>query len=70
MKRLEVGLATNKDLLEVESELVAARSNQIRAQATYAYSLYQYWRATGELLDKEGIVVTSERSDNLYRGVK
>jgi len=70
MKRLEVGLATNKDLLEVESELVAARSNQIRAQATYAYSLYQYWRATGELLDREGIVVSSERSDNLYRGVK
>lgn len=70
MKRLEVGLATNKDLLDVENELVAARSNQIRAQATYAYSLYLLWRATGELLDKEGIGVSSDRSDNLYRGVK
>lgn len=70
MKRLEVGLATNKDLLDVENDLVAARSNQIRAQATYAFSLYQFWRSTGELLDREGIVIDSDRSDNLYRGIK
>lgn len=70
MKKLEVGLATNKDLLDVENDLVAARTNQIRAQATYSYSLYQFWRTTGELLDREGIVVSSDRSDNLYRGVK
>lgn len=70
IKKLEVGLATNKDLLDVENDLVAARTNQIRAQATYSYSLYQFWRSTGELLDKEGIVVSSDRSDNLYRGVK
>lgn len=70
MKKLEVGLATNKDLLDVENELVAARSNQITAQAAYAFSLYQFWRATGELLEREGITVTSDRSDKLYRSVK
>lgn len=70
MKKLEVGLATNKDLLDVENDLAAARTNQIKAQAAYAISLQQLWKATGELLDKEGIVIASDRSDSLYRGVK
>lgn len=70
LKKLEVGLATNKDLLDVENDLAAARTNQIRAQALYAVSLLQYWKSTGELLDKEGIVVGSDRSDSLYQGVR
>jgi len=70
LKRLEVGLATNKDLLDVENDLAAARTNQIRAQALYAVSLLQFWKSTGELLDKEGIVVGSDRSDSLYQAVR
>jgi outer membrane protein TolC len=70
LKKLEVGLATNKDLLDVENDLAAARTNQIKAQAAYAISLQQYWKATGELLDKEGIVIGADRSDSLYRGVQ
>jgi outer membrane protein TolC len=70
MKKLEVGLATTKDLLDVENDLVAARASQIKAEALYATSLTQYWKSTGELLDLEGIKIDSLRSDALYRNVK
>lgn len=67
LKKSEVGLATTKDLLDVENDLVAARTNQIKAEALYAISLTQYWKATGELLDREGITIDSSRSDALYK---
>jgi len=70
MKKLEVGLATNKDLLDVENDLSTARSNQIKAQAAYAISLQQLWKATGEILDKDGVTISSDRSDSLYRGAR
>lgn len=70
MKKLEVGLATAKDLLDVENDLSVARTNQIKAQVAYAVSLRQLWKATGELLEREGIRVDSERSDNLYRDAR
>ena len=70
MKKSEVGLATTKDLLDVENDLVAARTNQIKAEALYAISLNQYWKATGELLAREGITIDSSRSDQLYNGLK
>ena len=70
MKKNEVGLATTKDVLDVENDLVAARTNQITAEALYAISLTQYWKSTGELLDREGIKIDSSRSDALYKEVK
>jgi outer membrane protein TolC len=70
LKKVEVGLATTKDLLDVENDLVAARTNQIKAEALYAISLTQYWKATGELLEREGIHLDPARSDALYNGVK
>ena len=70
MKKSEVGLATTKDLLDVENDLVAARTNQIKAEALYAISLNQYWKSTGELLEREGIIIDSSRSDQLYNGLK
>ncbi len=70
MKKSEVGLATTKDLLDVENDLVAARTNQIKAGALYAISLNQYWKATGELLEREGITIDSSRADELYKTIK
>lgn len=70
LKKSEVGLATTKDLLDVENDLVAARTNQITAEALYAISLTQYWKSTGELLEREGIIIDAARSDALYNGVK
>jgi len=70
MKKVEVGLATTKDLLDVENDLVAARTNQIKAEALYAISLNQYWKSTGELLEREGIHIDADKSDALYKEVK
>ena len=70
MKKVEVGLATTKDLLDVENDLVAARTNQIKAEALYAVSLNQYWKSTGELLEREGIHIDSSGADALYKEVK
>jgi outer membrane protein TolC len=67
MKKGEVGLATTKDILDVENDLVAARTNQIKANAGYATALNQFWKATGELLEREGITVDSSKSDSLYK---
>jgi outer membrane protein TolC len=66
LKKSEVGLATNKDVLDVENDLSAARTNQIKAQVAYTNALSQYWKSTGELLDREGIKVNSSQADNLY----
>lgn len=70
LKKNEVGLATNKDLLDVENDLATARSNQIKAQSGYATALSQLWKTTGELLQREGITVDAARSDRLYQGVR
>ena len=70
LKKSEVGLATTKDLLDVENDLVAARTNQINAEARYAISLTQFWKATGELLEREGITIDSAKSDALYKDIK
>jgi len=70
LKKNEVGLATTKDVLDVQNDLVAARTNQIRAEALYAISLTEYWKSTGELLNREGIIIDSSRSDALYKEIK
>jgi outer membrane protein TolC len=69
IKKSEVGLATNKDVLDVENDLAVARSNQIKAQLAYSTALSQLWKSTGELLEKEGITVDSAKSDDLYNRI-
>jgi outer membrane protein TolC len=66
IKKNEVGLATTKDVLDVENDLVNAKSNQIKADVGYATALTLYWKATGELLEREGVVVESRKADELY----
>ncbi|MHC1698177.1 MAG: TolC family protein [Geobacteraceae bacterium] len=66
IKKNEVGLATTKELVDVQNDLVAAKVNQIQAQADYTIAVGQFWKATGELLDQEGISVTGKEADALY----
>lgn len=70
IKKNEVGLATNKDVLDVENDLTSARTNQIKAQLAYSTALSQLWKSTGELLEKEGIKVDAAKSDEIYNGVR
>jgi len=66
IKKNEVGLATTKEVVDVQNDLVAAKTNQIRAQADYTIAIGQFWKATGETLEREGITVTGKEADALY----
>lgn len=67
LKKSEVGLATTKDLLDVQNDLSAARASQIAAQVAYSTAISLLWKTTGELLEREGIRVDAGLSDDLYR---
>ena len=66
MKKNEVGLATTKDVLDVENDLAISKNDQINAVVGYANALTTYWQVTGELLEREGIRVIESDADKLY----
>lgn len=66
IKRNQVGLATTRDVLDVENELVTAKGNQIRAVADYNNAITALWKATGEILEREGITISEQDADALY----
>ncbi|NTW70593.1 MAG: TolC family protein [Chlorobiaceae bacterium] len=70
MRKNEVGLATTKDVLDVENDLATAKNNQINAVVGYANALTLYWQVTGELLEKEGIRVVEGDADKLYTSTR
>jgi outer membrane protein TolC len=55
LKRQQIGLATTKDVLDVSSSLTLARQNYAAARADYQSAFTNLWKATGELLDRQGI---------------
>jgi outer membrane protein TolC len=65
IKKNEVGLATTKDLLDVENDLTAAKSTQINAQVAYSTAVIQLLKTTGELLEREGITISPAAADAL-----
>ncbi len=70
IRKNEVGLATTKEVLDVETDLVTAKSNQIAAMVFYADALTRFWQVTGELPDRQGIQVDETEVDRLYKSVK
>jgi outer membrane protein TolC len=66
IKKNKVGLATGKDVLDSENDLVTAKGNQIQAVANYNNAITALWKASGELLDREGIKVSEKDADSLY----
>lgn len=70
MRKNEVGLATTKDVLDVENDLATARSNQIKAVVGYADALTGFWQVTGELLEREGVRVVEGDADKLYSATR
>jgi outer membrane protein len=69
-KRNSVGLATTKDVIDVENDLVAAQGAQIQAVVDYNNAITQLWRVTGDILPRQGITVTDEQADPLYQRAK
>jgi len=69
VRKAEVGLATNKDVLDVEHDLATAKNNQIKAQVAYANAVTQLWKATGELLEQQPIRMVELDAERLYKRV-
>ncbi|HJV36315.1 TolC family protein [Geomonas sp.] len=65
-----VGLATTKDVIDVENDLVSAEGNQIQAVVDYNNAITNLWHVTGVLLEKQGIKVTEQEADPLYQSAK
>ncbi|GFO69860.1 RND transporter [Geomonas limicola] len=61
-----VGLATTKDVFDVENDLVNAKASQIQALVDYNNALTTLWRVTGELLERQGIKVSAAQAEELY----
>lgn len=66
IKKQKVGLATTKDVLDVLNDLVTAQGNEIQAVTDYNNAIVALWRATGELLDREGITLGEKEAEALY----
>jgi outer membrane protein TolC len=56
-KRLEVGMATTKDILDFQEDLTRARATEVQAATDYNVSLAELARAQGTILDKYSVVV-------------
>lgn len=69
IRKNEVGLATTKDVMDVENDLATAKGNQITAVVNYDNAITHLWQVTGELLEREGIRMVEEDADKLYRNV-
>jgi outer membrane protein TolC len=65
VKRGKVGLATTKDILQVESDLTAAREAQTGARSDFQVAVTQFWKSTGELLDRHGIRIEDNEIETL-----
>ena len=67
LKRQQLGLATTKDVLDVSASLTQARENFTTARADYQIAFTNLWKATGELLDRQGIRL---KGNNIASGKK
>ena len=65
VKRGKVGLTTTKDILQVESDLTAAREAITGARSDYQVAVTQFWKSTGELLERHGIRIEDTEIENL-----
>ena len=65
LKRGKVGLAVTKDILQAESDLTAARETLTAARADYQGAQTLLWKATGELLERQGIRIEDPAIENL-----
>jgi outer membrane protein TolC len=56
-KRYENGMSTSFQITQIQDQLTQSRSNEVAATISYRTALAEYYRATGRLLDREGITI-------------
>jgi len=69
IRKNEVGLATTKDVLDVENDLNTAKNNQVQALVDYNNAITRLWQVTGEVLERDGIRVVEGDADRLYKNI-
>ncbi len=52
--KVSVGMATNKDLLDVENDLTTAITTEINARVAYESALTTVWKSSGMLIEEVG----------------
>ncbi|HEU5360611.1 MAG TPA: TolC family protein [Candidatus Deferrimicrobiaceae bacterium] len=67
LKRGKLGLATTKNILEVEADYVAARDALTAARADYQGAVTRFYRSTGELLEQHGIRISDKEIETMTR---
>ncbi|MGB7970416.1 MAG: TolC family protein [Candidatus Deferrimicrobiaceae bacterium] len=65
LKRGKVGLATTTDILQAESDLTSSRETLTAARAAYQGAQTLLWKATGELLERQGIRIEDPAIEHL-----
>jgi len=70
IKKNEVGLATTKDVFDVENDLATAKNNHITALVAYNNAITQLWQVTGEILERAGIQIVENDADKLYTNTR
>ncbi len=70
IRKNEVGLATTKDVLDVENDRSIAKNNQISALVSYNNAITSLWQTTGELLERQGIRLDENEVNRLYKSVQ
>src|SRR5690606_24558433 len=69
-KRLEVGEGTVFTVLDFQDDLAQSRANHVRALANYQIALIEIARASGILLDVQGVVVDDQESPRGWASIK
>lgn len=61
-KRYENGMSTSFQITQIQEELTRARSREVSSVIIYRRALTEYYRATGRLLEVEGIGIDDPRT--------
>ncbi|HEX9941837.1 MAG TPA: TolC family protein [Thermoanaerobaculia bacterium] len=56
-KRYENGMSTSFQITQIQEDLTEARSREVTATINYRTALAEYYRATGRLLEHEGVAI-------------
>lgn len=70
IRKNEVGLATTKDVLDVENDLATAKNNLIAALVGYDNAITQLQQVSGELLERSNIHIVESDVDRLYKNAR
>ncbi|HYG64609.1 MAG TPA: TolC family protein [Thermoanaerobaculia bacterium] len=66
-KRYENGMSTSFEITQIQEDLTLARSREVNATIAYQTALTEYYRATGTLLEQQGVeLVDPEQPINRF----